>query len=121
MSEYVYLDNAATTFPKPLEVIQHMCDFYSTRGVNPGRTGFDLALEAEDALLDARQALTDFFGGAVRDRLVFSHNVTDALNLLIGSVLEPGDHAITLSRAQLGAPAHVPTRRRRRRGGFRAV
>jgi cysteine desulfurase family protein len=95
MSEYVYLDNAATTFPKPLEVIQHMCDFYSTRGVNPGRTGFDLALEAEDALLDARQALTDFFGGAVRDRLVFSHNVTDALNLLIGSVLEPGDHAIT--------------------------
>jgi cysteine desulfurase family protein len=72
-----------------------MCDFYSSHGVNPGRTGFDLALEAEDTVLDTRQALTDFFGGTDRDRLVFSLNVTDALNLLIGSVLAPGDHAIT--------------------------
>ncbi len=95
MSEFVYLDNAATTFPKPPEVIQFMCDFYATRGVNPGRTGFDLALEAEDTLLESRQALTDFFGGTDRNRLVFSLNVTDAMNLLIGSVLKPGDHAIT--------------------------
>ena len=50
MSEFVYLDNAATTFPKPPEVIRFMCDFYATRGVNPGRTGFDLALEAEALL-----------------------------------------------------------------------
>jgi cysteine desulfurase family protein len=95
MSDFVYLDNAATTFPKPPEVIQFMCDFYATRGVNPGRTGFDLALEAEDTLLEARQSLTDFFGGSDRNRLVFSLNVTDALNLLINSVLKPGDHAIT--------------------------
>jgi cysteine desulfurase family protein len=95
MTDSIYLDNAATTFPKPAEVIQYMCDFYATRGVNPGRTGFDLALEAEETIAEARQALTDFFGGSDRDRLVFSLNVTDALNLLIGSVLEPGDHAIT--------------------------
>ena len=95
MSDFVYLDNAATTFPKPPEVIQFMCDFYATRGVNPGRTGFDLALEAEDTLLETRQCLCDFFGGSDRNRLVFSLNVTDALNLLIGSVLAPGDHAIT--------------------------
>ena len=63
MSDFVYLDNAATTFPKPAEVIQFMGDFYRTRGVNPGRTGFDLALEAEETLADARRALTDFFGG----------------------------------------------------------
>jgi len=95
MPDYIYLDNAATTFPKPPEVIQSMCDFYSTRGVNPGRTGFDLALEAEETLAEARQALAEFFGGTNSDRLVFSYNVTDALNLLIASVLEPGDHAIT--------------------------
>jgi cysteine desulfurase family protein len=95
MADFVYLDNAATTFPKPDEVIRFMCDFYATRGVNPGRTGFDLALEAEQTVADARQALCDFFGGSDRDRLVFSLNVTDALNLLIGSVLERGDHAIT--------------------------
>jgi cysteine desulfurase family protein len=95
MADSVYLDNAATTFPKPRQVIDEMCEFYATRGVNPGRTGFDLALEAEQTLTDARRALTDFFGGTDRDRLVFSYNVTDALNLLIASVLEPGDHAIT--------------------------
>ena len=95
MSDFVYLDNAATTFPKPPEVIQAACDFYSTRGVNPGRTGFDLALEAEETLTGARQALADFFGGTDRNRLVFSYNVTDALNLLISSVLQPGDHAVT--------------------------
>jgi cysteine desulfurase/selenocysteine lyase len=95
MSDFVYLDNSATTFPKPPEVIQFMCDFYQTRGVNPGRTGFDLALEAEETLADSRRALTEFFGGGDSNRLVFSYNVTDALNLLISSVLSPGDHAIT--------------------------
>ncbi|MFH1176418.1 MAG: aminotransferase class V-fold PLP-dependent enzyme [Acidobacteriota bacterium] len=95
MSRFVYLDNAATTFPKPVEVIQFMCEFYAEKGVNPGRTGFDLALEAEAILAGARQALCEFFGGADRNRLVFSLNVTDARNLLIGSVLAPGDHAIT--------------------------
>jgi cysteine desulfurase family protein len=95
MTDFVYLDNAATTFPKPPEVVQSMCDFYLTKGVNPGRTGFDLALEAEETLATARQTLAGFFGGSNRDRLVFSYNVTDALNLLISSVLSPGDHAIT--------------------------
>jgi cysteine desulfurase family protein len=95
MSEFVYLDNAATSFPKPPEVIRFMCDFYAARGVNPGRTGFDLALEAEETVAETRQALTDFFGGTDRNRLVFSLNVTDSLNLLINSVLSPGDHAIT--------------------------
>lgn len=95
MSQYVYLDNAATTFPKPAEVIRFMTEFYASKGVNPGRTGFDLAMEAEEVLLEARQMLARFFGGTDRNRLVFSHNVTDALNLLISSVLEPGDHVVT--------------------------
>ena len=95
MTDFVYLDNAATSFPKPKEVITSMCDFYANRGVNPGRTGFDLALEAEEAIADTRQALSTLFGGTDPNRLVFSYNVTDALNLLIHSVLGPEDHAIT--------------------------
>ena len=95
MTDYVYLDNAATTFPKPPEVIAFMTDFYAKRGVNPGRTGFDLAVEAEEVLIRSRQTLTGFFGGTDSNRLVFAHNVTDALNLLIGSALAPGDHAVT--------------------------
>jgi cysteine desulfurase family protein len=95
MDDFVYLDSAATSFPKPKEVIRYMCDFYEKRGVNPGRTGFDLALEAEEVIAGARKALCALFGGSDPNRLVFSLNVTDSLNLLIGSVLEPGDHAIT--------------------------
>ncbi len=95
VNEFAYLDNAATTFPKPSEVIDYMTDFYRVRGVNPGRTGFDLALEAEEVIAGARKALTELFGGTDPNRLVFGYNVTDALNLLIGSVLGPGDHAIT--------------------------
>ncbi|MCP4900563.1 MAG: aminotransferase class V-fold PLP-dependent enzyme [bacterium] len=95
-NDFIYLDNAATSFPKPQEVLQYMTDFYATRGVNPGRTGFDLAVEAEETLIETRKSLTSFFGGGSDfNRLVFGHNVTDALNLLICSVLKPGDHAIT--------------------------
>ncbi len=95
MSDYIYLDNAATTFPKPKEVIDFMAEFYRTHGVNPGRTGFDLAMEAEETIAEARQTLTNFFGGTKRDRLVFSLNVTDAMNLLIHSVMKPDDHGIS--------------------------
>ena len=47
MGDMIYLDNAATTFPKPPRVIEFMTDFYSHHGVNPGRTGFDLAIAAD--------------------------------------------------------------------------
>lgn len=95
MEELIYLDNAATTFPKPPEVLKFMMDFYSTHGVNPGRTGFDLALEAEEMIIKTRRKLAGFFGGTDHNRLVFGLNATDALNLLINSVLDKGDHAIT--------------------------
>ena len=110
MPDFVYLDNAATTFPKPPEVIRFMCDFYQTKGVNPGRTGFDLALEAEQTLVEARRALTDFFGGTDANRLVFSYNVTDARR--------PRDH--DPARAQLGPASDVPPTRARCGGRFRS-
>ncbi len=95
MKELIYLDNASTTFPKPREVIEYMMNFYATRGVNPGRAGFDLALEVEGTINKTRRKLMELFGGTDPSRLIFSYNVTDALNLLINSVLAPGDHAIT--------------------------
>ena len=113
MPDFVYLDNAATTFPKPAEVIDAMAEFCRKRGVNPGRTGFDLALEAEETIASARSALTELFGGTDSNRLVFSHNVTDALNLLINSVLEPGDHVIStcLEHNSVLRPLHYHARR----------
>lgn len=95
MDSLVYLDNAATSFPKPEAVYAFMDQFYRRFGVNPGRSGFDLCIEAGDILEGTRKGLADFFGGGDPDRLVFSHNSTDALNLAIFGLLQKGDHAIS--------------------------
>ena len=91
----IYLDNGATSFPKPEEVYTFMDDFYRHHGVNPGRSGFDLCLEAGSLVDRTRKLLCDFFGGSDPNRLVFGYNSTDALNLAIFGLLKPGDHAVT--------------------------
>ncbi len=95
--ELIYLDNAATAWPKPDEVYRFMIDFYRTTGVNPGRSGYDLALEAGDMLEKLRRRLTKFFGGDqdAPERLCFGYNATDALNLIIFGLLSAGDHVVT--------------------------
>ncbi len=96
-SELIYLDNAATSWPKPDRVYEFMVDFYRQCGVNPGRSGFDKAIEAGNIVEDLRQRLTAFFGGDIDspERLCFSYNATDALNLIIQGLLSPGDHVVT--------------------------
>jgi len=95
MSEFVYLDNGATSFPKPESVYRYMDLFSRKYGVNPGRSGYDLCMEAGQVLEDTRKELTRFFNGTDFNRLVFSYNSTDALNLAIFGTLKPGDHAIS--------------------------
>jgi cysteine desulfurase / selenocysteine lyase len=95
LSTLAYLDNAATTFPKPRAVLQAMADEYAQVGVNPGRSGYDLCLVAGNVLQETRKELAHFFGGRDPNRLVFAYNASDALNLLIQGALRPGDHAIT--------------------------
>lgn len=92
-----YLDNAATAWPKPEPVYEYMVKFYRETGVNPGRSGFDLAIEAGSLLDRLRQRLTKFFGGDqdCPERLCFGYNATDALNLIIFGLLAEGDHVIT--------------------------
>ena len=91
----IYLDNAATTFPKPREVLERATDAYARFGVNPGRSGYDLCLVAGELVFETRKALATFFGGDKPERLVFAANATDALNLAIQGLLGRGDHAIT--------------------------
>lgn len=97
MDELIYLDNAATSWPKPDSVYQYMIDFYRACGVNPGRSGFDKAIEAGNILEDLRRRLTHFFGGdeIAPERLCFTYNATDALNLIIQGMLTAGDHVVT--------------------------
>lgn len=96
-SSLIYLDNAATAWPKPENVYQFPIEFYRKTGVNPGRSGFDMAIEAGMILENTRKRLTAFFGGDedAPERLCFGQNATDALNLIIQGLLSKGDHVVT--------------------------
>ena len=95
MSELIYLDNSATSFPKPEEVYEFMDSFYRTHGVSPGRSGFDAAIAAEEIIHDSRKLLAGIFNGDDPNRLTFSYNASDSLNMIIMGLAEKGDHIIT--------------------------
>lgn len=96
MEKLIYLDNSATSFPKPDSVYDFMSDFYRTKGVSPGRTGFDAAIETEEMVTNTRRMLTELFNGdGDYNRLTFSYNATDSLNLIIQGLAEKGDHVVT--------------------------
>ncbi|UCE42789.1 MAG: aminotransferase class V-fold PLP-dependent enzyme [Candidatus Aminicenantes bacterium] len=95
MSDLIFLDNGATSYPKPEEVYNFMDHFYRNFGVNPGRSGYDLCMETGELVEETRAMLTKLFNGKDPNRLCFSYNSTDALNLIIYGLLEKGDHAIT--------------------------
>ena len=95
MKEHAYFDNAATTWPKPESVYAFMDSFFRTHGVNPGRSGSLLALEAEQMITACRSMLAEFFGfSGPSSRVVFTLNGTDALNMAIGGLISAGDHLI---------------------------
>ena len=95
MEKLIYLDNAATVYPKPREIIDFMCQFYRENGVNPGRAGYGLCLKAEEMVEDTRKLLTRLFNGNDPNRLVVTSNASDSLNIIINGLLKPGDHIIT--------------------------
>ena len=91
----IYLDNAATSFPKPEPVYQAMDTFARTKLANPGRAGHRMAVAAERMLDEGRHALNQFFRGEGVERWIFAYNCTDALNLAIKGSVKPGDHVVT--------------------------
>jgi cysteine desulfurase/selenocysteine lyase len=95
MSDLIFLDNGATSYPKPEEVYTFMDHFYRNFGVNPGRSGYDLCMETGELVEKTRAMMTKLFNGTDPNRLCFSYNSTDALNLIINGLLKEGDHAIT--------------------------
>jgi cysteine desulfurase / selenocysteine lyase len=95
MDNLIYLDNSATSFPKPQVVYDFMKEFYQSHGVSPGRSGFDKALEAEEVVHSTRKLLTNLFNGTDPNHLTFCYNATDALNRIIMGMVSRGDHVIT--------------------------
>jgi len=91
----IYLDNAATSFPKPESVYQALDRFARTELANPGRAGHKMALAAEHVLDDARHLLNQLLHGEGPERFIFTLNCTDALNMAFKGVLAAGDHVVT--------------------------
>ena len=90
-----YLDNAATSFPKPPEVAQALQDYFAQVHASAGRGVYREALAAERVLDDCRAALAQLFGCRPGDHVIFTLNGTDALNLAIKGAVRPGDHVVT--------------------------
>jgi cysteine desulfurase/selenocysteine lyase len=93
----LYLDNAASSHPKPETVYQTVNDVLKNIGANPGRAGHGLAVKAGQWILRTRQALAELFDIKDPNRIVFTANATEALNLGLKGLLNPGDHVITSS------------------------
>src|SRR2546426_3883338 len=91
----IYLDNAATSFPKPESVYQALDGFARQSLANPGRAGHKMALAAERALDDCRHLLNQLFHGEGPERFIFTLNCTDALNMAFKGILIEADHVIT--------------------------
>ena len=90
----IYLDNAATTLRKPQCVIDAVVQAMTYMG-NCGRGVHEGSLSAARTVFEARQALAELFGSRNADRVIFTANATEALNIAINGLLDAGDHVIT--------------------------
>ncbi len=97
LEQFIYLDNAATTWPKPTAVTEAMADFMAHSAGSPARGSHRLALAAGRAISGCRSEVATFLGAKDPSRLVFTLNTTDSLNLAIKGILKPGDHVVTSS------------------------
>ena len=91
----LYLDNAATSFPKPTCVWEAMEYYFFKVGGNPGRSGHRLSYQASGMLFDTREALARLFNIRTPERIVFTKNATEAINLAFFGLLSPGDRVVT--------------------------
>ncbi len=91
----IYLDNAATSLPKPPHVYSVMDEFFRHRAANPGRAGYRLSVESEREVEVARKLVADLFGAREPERIVFTLNATDAINMALKGLLKEKDHVIT--------------------------
>jgi len=93
--DYIYIDNAATSWPKPDVVYTTLDRFTRTTAANPGRSGHRMAVEAEERIADCRARLARLIGAGSPEQVAFTLNGTDALNIAIKGVVKPGDHVVT--------------------------
>lgn len=93
----IYLDNAATSWPKPPEVVKAMTQVLKYAGGNPGRSGHTLSIEGARVMYDTRETIARFFNSSNPQRVIFTANVTHAINIALRGMLKPGDRVVTTS------------------------
>lgn len=93
----IYLDNGATTFPKPQSVINSVNLALRNYGANPGRGGHRLAIKASEKVYETRKSLADFFKISDPSNVIFTHNCTEALNFVIKGLVKSGEHIVISS------------------------
>ena len=93
----IYLDNAATSWPKAPGVTDAITRFLTDIGANPGRSGHRLSIEAARMVATVREQVAELFGAPDPLRVVFAHNITHAINVALLGLLRPGDHVVTSS------------------------
>jgi len=93
----IYLDNAATSWPKPPEVLKAMTDVLERAGGNPGRSGHLLSIEAARVMYETREDIANFFNSSDPLRVIFTANATHAINIVLSGLVKPGDHVVTTS------------------------
>jgi cysteine desulfurase / selenocysteine lyase len=105
----LFLDNAATSFPKPDSVYRAMDAAMREVGVAPGRGGYRQSLAAARIVYETRSALARFFGVSDSSRLIFTHSATESLNIAVSGLLKPGDHVVstTVEHNALLRPLHL--------------
>jgi cysteine desulfurase family protein len=91
----VYLDNTATSWPKPNTVVESIADYLTNYGGSPGRSGHAFALKAARNVFETRELLAGFFNADSSDRVIFTSNATTASNIAFKGILKKGDHVIT--------------------------
>lgn len=91
----IYLDNAATSWPKPESVYQTMDSFLREKGANPGRSGHRMAVAAEQVIEETRTLAARLLNAPDEKEIVFGANCTEGLNLALRGLLRPGDHVVT--------------------------
>lgn len=93
----VYLDNSATTYPKPEDVYYSVFNYMKNIGANPGRGGYTNALEGDRIIFSCREALMKLFNFNKLENVIFTSNITQSLNVVLKSVIKDGWHIITSS------------------------
>lgn len=93
----LYFDNAATSYPKPKEVVTSMTNYMNNIGSSPGRGAYKKSLASSRVVFECRQEIANFFNYENPNNVVFTGGITTSLNILLKSFLKDGDHIITTS------------------------